>query len=248
MTKLGKLRTLIIIFTLIPALVCITKAQEPAENMETFFDSEIPGIKIQVNATTETRPTENITVMLSLEGLTNVYVEDFNLSILGFLCGKNEVLMRNVTESDFPLDNALIREYNCTFNVPQEVWDVTYGEVSLTYSAKIGNLDLKFPQLTFGFTMTYVENVYLMDVEKRLETYEHLNQSFWECFQMNFSAEDLARLNQTYWELQQNYTSSQGSLSELENTRHAVIILAITTVFFVATTIYMVMRKPKQYW
>jgi len=248
MTKLGKLRTLIIIFTLIPALVCITKAQEPAENMETFFDSEIPGIKIQVNATTETRPTENITVMLSLEGLTNVYVEDFNLSILGFLCGKNEVLMRNVTESDFPLDNALIREYNCTFNVPQEVWDVTYGEVSLTYSAKIGNLDLKFPQLTFGFTMTYVENVYLMDVEERLETYEHLNQSFWECFQMNFSAEDLARLNQTYWELQQNYTSSQGSLSELENTRHAVIILAITTVFFVATTIYMVMRKPKQYW
>jgi len=40
----------------------------------------------------------------------------------------------------------------------------------------------------------------------------------------------------------------QGSSNELGNTRMAVGILAITTVFFVATTLYLVMRKPKESW
>ncbi len=80
------------------------------------------------------------------------------------------------------------------------------------------------------------------------KTHWQLNQTFWECFQMNLTKENLDGLNQTYWELQQNYTSVQGSLIELGNTRIAVIILAITTIFFVATTFYVVMRKPKQYW
>jgi hypothetical protein len=156
--------------------------------------------------------------------------------------------MANITDNNFPLNDALTRKYNRTFEVPQKVWDVTYGEISLTYSAKLGGLDLRFPQLTFGFTVTHVENIYLRDIEERLENYEHLNQTFGDCFQMNLTEENLASLNQTYCELQQNYTSIQGSLSELENTRRAVVILAITTVFFVATTIYVVMRKPKQYW
>jgi hypothetical protein len=60
-------------------------------------------------------------------------------------------------------------------------------------------------------------------------------------FQMNLTAESLARLNETYWGL-------KGSSNELGNTRMAVAILVVTTVFFVATTIYLVMRKPKEYW
>jgi hypothetical protein len=246
--KLKKLETLMVIFTLILALVYITKAQEPAENMKTFFDSEIPGIGIQVNATAAIQPTENITVMLGLKGLTNVDVEYFNLSIFGFLYGEDKMLMANITQNDFSLNSTLVEEYNCTFDVPQEVWDVIYGEISLTYSTEIGNLHLGFPQLTLGFIMTHVENVYLENIEELLETYEQLNQTFLQCFQINFSAESLDSLNQTYWALQQNHTSVQGNLIELGNTRMAVIILAITTIFFVATTFYVITRKPKQYW
>ena len=246
--KLEKLETLLVIFTLIFALVYITKAQEPAENMKTFFDSEIPGIRIQVNATAAVQPTENITVMLRLKGLTNVDVEYFNLSMFGFLYGEDKMLMANITENNFSLNSTIVEEYNCTFDVPQEIWDVTYGEISLTYSTEIGNLHLGFPQLTLGFTMAHVENVYLENIEELLGTYEQLNQTFLQCFQMNFSAESLDHLNQTYWALQQNYTSVQQNSIELGNTRMAVIILAITTIFFVATTFYVVMRKPKQYW
>ncbi len=252
MKKLEKIVTIIIILTFVSTLVCITKVQASEENMKTFFDSEIPGMRIQVNATAETHPTKNITVTLSLEGLTVVDVKHLNLSIFGFSHGKDKTLMANITDNNFSLDDTSIKEYNYTFQVPNEVWDVTYGEISLTYFAKyftdIGDFNLRFSQLTFGFTMTHVANVYLEDIKELLESYKQLNQTFRECFQMNFSAEDLTSLNQTYWELQESYTSFQGSLGELENTRMAVIILAVTTVFFVATTIFMVMRKPKQYW
>jgi hypothetical protein len=56
------------------------------------------------------------------------------------------------------------------------------------------------------------------------------------------------QLNQTYWELQENYTTMNGNMGELDNTRRLTTVLAITTVFFVATTVYLVMRKPKETW
>jgi hypothetical protein len=58
----------------------------------------------------------------------------------------------------------------------------------------------------------------------------------------------LANLQAQYDQLQQNYTTLEGRLTELDNTRSAVAVLAITSIFFVATTLYMMMRKPKDYY
>jgi len=237
MRKLRIVTSIFVMLILALTLIKSTTAQTPSENMKTYFDSTIPGIKIQVNATAETRPTENITVMLSMKGLSDVYIEYFNLSIFGFLNGTYEVIMANITDNNFSLN--ILKEYNCTFKVLEQVWDVTYGEILLTYRVILGGLELRFPQLTYGFTMTLVKNVYLENLET---TCENLNNSYW---QLNDSYE---KLNQTYWALQQNYTALKGNLDELGNTRMAVGVLAVTTVFFVATTLYLVMRKPRETW
>jgi len=130
----------------------------------------------------------------------------------------------------------------------------------LTYTAKLeGGLIIGLENLTCGFTMTYIGNTYLENLENEFDTlndtyqrlkntFEWLNQIFWESFQMILSPENLAQLNKTYWEFQQNLSSFQGSITELGNTRRAVVILAVTTAFFVITTIYLVMRRPKQIW
>jgi len=248
-----KLRTVTSIFVMLILALTLVKsitAQTPEET-QTFFDSEIPGIKIQVNATAETRPSQNITVALNLKPQTTVEVTYFNLSIFGFINGTYKTLMANITDSDFSLYPAS-KEYTCTFKVPEQVWGVTYGEIVLTYTARYGVVTINLKKLTCGFTMTDVENIYLKNIEEELKastsTFNLLNQTFWTSFLMNLSAENLARLNQTYWELQQNYTALRGNLNELDNTRMAVGILAITTVFFVATTLYVVMRKPKEGW
>ena len=251
MIKLRTVPSIFVMLILALTLVKSTTAQTPAKNIKTFFDSEIPGIKIQVNATTVTQPSQNITATLNLKSQTTVEVTYFNLSIFGFINGTYKTLIANITDSGFSLYSAS-KEYTRTFKVPEQVWGVTYGEIVLTYTARYGVVTIDLEKLTCGFTMTDVENIYLKNIEEELKastsTFNLLNQTFWESFLMNLSAENLARLNQTYWELQQNYTALRGNLNELGNTRTAVGILAVTTVFFVATTLYLVMRKPKESW
>ncbi len=251
-----KMGLAIIISIILFATICNVKAQTPTtENMQTFFDREIPRIKIIVNATAETQPNGNITVKIAMNPLEEdnikVNIEYFNFSVFGFLNGTYKTMIYNITVNNFP--------FNDTFPVPEQVWGVTFGEITLTYDVTYViekgieiTITIPYENLTVGFDMTRVKNVYLETVEEQLRnlnsTFEQLNQTFWESFQMNLSAENLARLNQTYWELQQNYTALQGNLNELGNTRTAVGILAVTTVFFVATTLYLVMRKPKESW
>jgi len=191
--------------------------------MKTFFGSEIPGIQIQVNATTETEPNQNITVLLTLKRQTSIDVGYFNLSVFGFVNGTYKTLMCNITDGGFSLDDSP-KEYNHTFIVPEQVWDTTYGEITLTYNATYNvppsgiQVMIPYENITLGFTMTHVENVYLADLQAQ------------------------------YDQLLQNYTALQGRLTELDNTRSAVAVLAITSVFFVATTLYLMMRKPKEYY
>jgi hypothetical protein len=245
MKALAKLSLLLTIFSLVLALTGAVRVHAAEGDMKTFLDSEAPGIRIQVNATTQTRPTGNLTVMLSLTTQTGVYIEHFNLELFGFLNGTTKLSMVNVTDNEFPLNNTS-KQYNCTVNVPDWVWGIIYGEIRLTYSASLGSLELRFPNVATGFPMTQVENTFLEDLEVQVrslnENYNRLT-SVYENLTNNF-----AQLNQSYWALNQNYTSVQGSLGELDNTRRLITVLAVTTIFFLATTIYLVMRKPREYW
>lgn len=228
------------ILVLTVALFSTIKAQTSEENMKTFFDSELPGLKIQVNATAETQPNQNVTVILSLQAKSDVDLIDvkrFNLSIFGLTNGKDKVLMKNITEGNFALNNNSTM-YNFNFTMFENVWDATYGEIILTYSAKYGPVTLDYDNIPCGFTMTYVENVYLKGLEEQLQS---LNSTFWQCFGENLTQEDLETINRTYWAL-------QGNQNDLDNTRRVVAGLAVTTVFFVATTVFMFLRKPKQTW
>jgi len=238
-----KMGLAIIISIILFATICNVKAQTPTtENMQTFFDREIPGIKIIVNATAETQPNGNITVKIAMNPLEEeVNIEYFNFSVFGFLNGTYKTMIYNITVNNFP--------FNDTFPVPEQVWGVTFGEITLTYDVTYViekgieiTITIPYENLTVGFDMTRVKNVYLETVEGQLRnlnsTFEQLNQTFRQYFNKDLTPENL---NDTLREL-------QGSSNELGNTRMAVGILAITTVFFVATTLYLVMRKPKESW
>ena len=247
--KSKTLTTISITLILTLALVQNITAQA-SDEMKTFFDKEYTGISIRFNATQEARPGENMTINLWINCTANdVNVESLTLDIYGFRYGKERILLKSVheIESTFPLVFNHTKQYNHTVHIPHDVWDAIYAEMHIEYAV----VDSTFEENP-NFSITVVRNVYLEELEnifKNLnQTYWQLNQTFSECFQMNLTKENLDRLNQTHWELQQNFTSVQGSLIELGNTRTAVIILAITTIFFVATTFYVIMRKPKQYW
>ncbi|RJS78067.1 hypothetical protein CW707_01270 [Candidatus Bathyarchaeota archaeon] len=202
-----------------------------ATDIKPFLNSNIPGLNIQVNATAETLPSQNITVILKLSKLPEVKevnMEHFNLSIFGFLYGKEKQLIANITGNT-------LKEYNVTFSVPENIWETMYGEITLTYDVKyegpFGSLTVNYPDITVGFTMTYVENIYL----------EQLKQIFHDQLGKDLTPENL---NETLLE----YKQLKGSQNELGSTRVVIGILVITTVFFAATTLYLILRKPKEYW
>jgi hypothetical protein len=244
---------MVCILALASALISTVKVQASIDEMKTFFDSQIPGIKIQVNATTQTQPTENLTVAVSLETQTNVGVEHFYLEVSGFLNGTTKLSMLNITDNNFFINNTSPKEYVNSTYVPNWVWGITYGEIRLSYNASVEGLVLTFPNIIIGFPMTQVENTFLEGLETQntilQDQIKSLNDSFQQLTNLyqNLSS-TFEQLNQTYVQLYQNYTSVNGSLGDLDNTRRVMTVLAVTTIIFFVTTIYLVVRRPKEPW
>ncbi len=220
-----------------------TAVAQSADEMQNFLSKDYAGISIRVNATKETVPNGNMTVDLWINcTATGVEIDRLDLNIYGFRNGQEKTLLNVtsvLTNTSLPFTN--ITEYVYDLQVPRDVWGVTQGELHVEY--------LVVDQIVVrdeSFTMTFVRNVYWEELERQFqalhEAYQLLNGTYWD---LNGT---YALLNQTYWELQQNYTSLQGITSELDGTRRVVAILVVTTVFFIATTAYLVLRKPRQYW
>jgi hypothetical protein len=272
MKELAGLFSVLVILALVLASVCRVRAQAANQNLVTYYNSEISGMTIQVNATAETRPTENLTVLLSLlpvssVSLSNVHVDDLSFTVLGFINGTREVpIGEGIVDSNFQL-NGIAREYDRNFTVPDGVSDRTFGEIVLNYSVALGSLKLSFENATFGFYMTSVENTFLESIETQLralnESYTRLNDTYNNLIstykgltqsyaQLNDAYNNLTvsyiKLNQTFMQLQRNYTTLQADENALADTRQVAVILAITTVFFVATTVFLIMRKPRESW
>jgi hypothetical protein len=270
-----KLKIITVVFvTLFLTLTLIkTTTSEASSGMQTFFSRKYAGISIQVNATGETVPGANMTIGLLVNCTADgVYLDFLNLSVYGYehfryglekLSLPPECVMNNIS---LIYHDTTERNYN--ISIPDDVWDLTYTELHLKYS--IEGAPYEYNEI---FPITIVRNVLWEHLENQLlwlnNTIMQLNGTFWKSFQMDLTAENLAYINRTYWELQQNYTAVQrnlselqarynqlqqnyttlqGNLGELNNTRSAVAVLAITSIFFLATTLYLIMRKPKEYY
>jgi len=248
---LKKIKTLIAIFVVLSLTLSRIQdvASQASSDMLTFYSEDYPGISIEVNATAETVPGENMTLNVRINCTARgVSVDSLKISVYGFKYGREELLLDSISlMENISLILDHMSQWNHTLNVPNDIWGATYAELHLKYSI-MGDPSKDDP----NFSITIVRNVYLEELESMFQslnqTYGMLNQTFWQCFQMNLTAENFALLNQTYWELRENYTSLKGGMGGFDTTRTAAIVLSVTTVFFAATTVYLIMRKPKQYW
>ncbi|MEM2280771.1 MAG: hypothetical protein QXZ68_02110 [Candidatus Bathyarchaeia archaeon] len=251
-------RKAITFFACLSLLLALTNtAKTQTSNMETFFDSKISCVKVQVNATSKTQPASFISVELSLTAVvTKVYVKTIDLTIYGFINGteKHEIYHNVSGNVTIFKDGRVV--YSHQVYLPENVCGVIYGEVYLEYDATVvDELGRENPypfQGTIGFATTRVENVCLKSLEEQLRdvynTIDELNQTFRDCFGRNLTRDELLNLNETLWQLRRDYETLKGVKSELDDTRTAMVFLAVVAVFFVATTAYLVFRKPKSYW
>jgi hypothetical protein len=245
MKNLAKLSLILAFLSLTFMTVSSSRVQAAQQQIQTFYDSDLPGIRIQINATAYSQPSNTITVSVNLITHTNVYVDLFNVELFGFTNGTVKTSIANITDSYFKLDSDS-RTHSAVVFVPELVWGVLYGEIRITYSADVGGIQLTLPSLTSGFPMTQVENTYLENLKNQTKSLSQSNHDLDQ--QLKNVTSDFEQLNATYYELQKNYTSAQGNAADLDNTRRLTAVLGIAAAFFVATTVYLVIRKPKETW
>ncbi len=227
------------------ALVQGTRA-EGSSGLQTFFSKDYVNLSLRVDATNQTDPGGSIAIKLLIDcWALNVTMDGLNITVYGFTLGKQKALIQNVTliTASTPLVFSSTREYDCTVPVPSDIWDATYATLDFRGTYTRTNEGFKGSE---GFSLTIIRNVYLASLERQLESltsdYRTLNSTYW---QLNGT---YTQLNTTYWDLRQEFNASRASAADLDNTRQAAVILAITTIFFVASTIYLVIRKPREYW
>ena len=236
---MGNRKITVVILLTIFALSLISKsyAQENS-GIRTFYHHDEAGLIINVEAPANTEPGQKINVSVSFY----CYAENLSISYLyvtisDFKSGQEKIPIETIThvEEGIGYNPQFNETYAKTYEIEirEDVWDITYGEVSCQW---------KFGGHTFfiredGFTMTYVRNVKMEELIEQLanktQEYDTLRQNY-------------TQLNQTYWDLKANQTS--GIEVELSNTRLTMIIFIITTVFFAATTLYLMVKKPREYW
>ncbi|MEM3577440.1 MAG: hypothetical protein QXX51_03180 [Candidatus Bathyarchaeia archaeon] len=247
-----KLKLIILICCLSIASLPLARTEAQNETITKLLN--LPGINIEINATAEAVPGQNVSLTLSLSkalGPKDVYIGYLNVSVFGFVYGKEKILIVSLTDGNI----SLVNEYNCVlppFAIPENVWGITQGEITLTYNVTYEQPGtpiiitiMPYENLKVSFDMTYVENTYLKSIEEQLAS---LNATFFESFNMSLSKENIEQLNQTYWDYVQKYDALKGSASELENLRSVSVILGVITAILFVSTVYLLFRKPKEQW
>jgi len=236
------LATVLVSVLLFLTIVASVKAQ--TGELQGFFSAEYGGISVEVEATKEILPGGNMTIVLTVNCTADgVYINYLNASVYGFINGRTQTLISSRTiihGAPLQFNQANRTEY--TVMASTNVWGITYGQLFLSYAIK----DLPSTERNPGFPLTSVRNLHLETLESRFgflnRIYVQLSQSY-----MNLS-QDYDELRINYSQLQGNYSQLQGNVIDFDNTRRVAVILTVTTVFFVATTLYMIMRRPREYW
>jgi len=243
-TELRYSNLLVVVFvTSSLVLACAPTVRGQTGAMEKFFSAEYAGVSINVYASPQTDPGGTMTVEVMINATAErVRIEYLNVSVYGFINGTEQILLNHTNVmSNETLQFHQTTAPNITVIVPTDVWGITYGQILLRYS--FGDYSTERGP---GFPLTTVRNAYLEDLESQFRSLKQSHSLLSESFR-NLTIE-FDRLNQSYTELQGNYSQLQGRIGDLDSTRTVAVILTITTVFFVATTFYLVMRRPKEYW
>lgn len=226
---------LLTIFAL--SLISQSYAQENGD-VQTFYYHDEVGLIIKVEAPANTEPGQKINISVSFHCYANnLSISYLKVAIFDFKGGQEKIpieTMKHVEEGTgyTPQFNETF-EKNYEIEIRQDVWDIMYGEVSCQW---------ELPGDTFrirddGFTMTYVRNVKMEELIEQLTNKTQQYDTLWQNY---------TQLNETYWDLKGNETA--GTVAELGNTRVAMIIFIITTAFFAVTTVYLMIKKPREYW
>ena len=233
-----KVLTLALLTLFITCLTCNVKA----EAITRVYVYSFAGIEVRIEYPFQTYPNQNITINVTTKALTDLTVNytRVDLYVLHNKT-KDEILFHSIIHISEPK----LLNGGEWFNKTYEVTIPEYA-INLVY----GKLILKWTLRGTGEAESYErELLVLLSYLRSLELENLRNENAVLKGNLTKLQNELTTLNTTLTELRNNLTDIQKRYEgELSGTRSTVAVLAITTVFFLATTAYLIFRKPKQYW
>lgn len=226
-----KVLTLTLLTLLIAVLACNVKAEVTTR----VYTYSFAGIEVRIEYPFETYPNKNITINIAVRALTALTVNYTRLDLYVLHnATKEEISFYSISHISVPKPLRSWEWFNKTYEVfiPEYAINLIYGKLVLKWTLR-GTEEAESYERELLVLMSYLKSLELEKLRNEIERLEGEN----------------AQLRENLTELLNNLTEIKNRYEgELNGTRSTVAILAITTVFFLATTAYLVLRKPKEYW
>lgn len=202
------------------------------------FPYSLINLKIYVRSPLEAYPNQSITVNITATASATLIINYTAIELYTFNSStmKDEkfAYIEYINYSN-PLSFSPSQSWSETSNddskIPESALSVVYGKLILVWT-ETGTDESTTYTREPTFIITSLKNP---ELERLKMENEELKQN-------------ITDINNTLTEALNNVTDIRNRYEgEIGNTRSVATFLAVTTIFFVATTVYLVMRKPKEY-
>jgi len=235
------LKTLILVMLMLIAATMIHDANaNSSDQIHTYNYTPIPNdLTVEIKNPSEAYPNQTINVNITIKALVNLTINHVAIELYTFNDSKFDDVIYVEKGSQVPLSCGKSLNKTSNFTIHEQASNIVYGKLILEWTKKG----------TEGWTTIGKEPTFIMAYLKNSEL-EKLRSIVPELEKENVELkENVTDLNNTLTDLLNNLTDVKNRYEgELSGTRSVITILAIITVFFVATTAYLFIRKPKQYW
>lgn len=201
------------------------------------FEYSLYNLKIHVRSLSEAYPNQSITVNITATASAKLTINYTAIELYTF----NSSTMKDEKFASIEYINysnplsfsggQSSSETSYDSTIPESALSVVYGKLILVWT-ETGTDESTTYRREPTFIITNLKNP---ELERLKIENEELKKN-------------ITDINDTLTEALNNLTDIKNRYEgEIGNTRSVATLLAVTTVFFVATTVYLVMRKPKEY-
>jgi len=235
------LKTLILVMLMLSAATTIHDVNaNSSDQIHTYNYIPIPNdLTVEIKNPSEAYPNQTINVNITIKALVNLTINHVAIELYTFNDSKFDDVTYVNRESQVALSDGKSLNKTCNFTIHEQASNIIYGKLILEWTKK-GTEGWETIGKEPTFIMAYLRSSELEKLRNKVPELEKENVEL---------KENVTDLNHTLTDLLNNLTDLKNRYEgELTGTRSVIIILAVISVFFVATTAYLFIRKPKQQW
>jgi hypothetical protein len=251
----GQQLRVVILLTLIFFTITLTPYAWTSLQDQRMYEYAFSNLAVQVGTTSEAYPGQNITVnifanasakltinytAIELYTFSNLTMADENFSLIVWIDHNSSI---SLSPDQTPI------EASYDVKIPDDAFNVVYGKLVLIWT-ETGTEESTTYARNSTLVATSLKNAELENLRSRVPELEKENADL-----KNNNTETNNNLTKALNDLADTKNNLTKALNDLADTKNQVngatsviAVLAITTIFFVATTLYLVLRRPKQYW